>query len=118
MTFPHSMAVARGNRFAFGVAGPLCCLVDEVFVLWHVHDLGDGEEDSKLIGIYRSQDDAEAAKVRAGPQRPTSLSIHERPSSCCVKYWQTALSARSGRLESRPAAKIGCPTNEIVFLFP
>ena len=42
------------------------CVMNEVFVLWHVHDLGDGEEDSKLIGIYGSQEDAEAAKVRLG----------------------------------------------------
>jgi len=42
--------------------------MDGVFVLWHVHDLGDGEEDSKLIGIYRSREDAEAAKSRIGLQ--------------------------------------------------
>jgi hypothetical protein len=42
--------------------------MDEVFVLWHVHDLGDGEEDSKLIGIYRSQEDSEAAKACVGSQ--------------------------------------------------
>lgn len=42
--------------------------MDEVFVLWHVHDLGEGEEDSKLIGIYSSQGDAEAAKARVGSQ--------------------------------------------------
>jgi len=42
--------------------------MDEVFVLWHVHELGDGEEDSKLIGIYRSSEDAEAARIRVGSQ--------------------------------------------------
>lgn len=40
--------------------------MDDVFVLWHIHDLGDGEEDSKLIGIYTSRELAEAAKVRIG----------------------------------------------------
>jgi hypothetical protein len=40
--------------------------MDEVFVLWHLHDLGDGKEDSKLIGIYRSQADADAARIRVG----------------------------------------------------
>jgi hypothetical protein len=35
--------------------------VDEVFLLWHVHELGGGDEDAKLIGVYRSRGDAEAA---------------------------------------------------------
>jgi hypothetical protein len=24
-----------------------------VFLLWHSHDLGDGETDDKLIGVYK-----------------------------------------------------------------
>ena len=35
-----------------------------VFLLWHVHDLGDGETDDKLIGVYSTADEAEAAKSR------------------------------------------------------
>lgn len=31
-----------------------------VFILWHVHTI-DGEDDAKLIGVYISRDDAEAA---------------------------------------------------------
>lgn len=42
--------------------------MDEVFLLWHVHDLGDGEEDEKLIGVYRTREDAEAAIKRVGTQ--------------------------------------------------
>ena len=43
-------------------------LVDEVFLLWHVHELGGGDEDAKLIGVYRSRGDAEAAIERVGSQ--------------------------------------------------
>jgi len=42
--------------------------VDEVFLLWHVHKLGDNDEDEKLIGVYRSREDAEAAIKRVGTQ--------------------------------------------------
>lgn len=39
--------------------------MDEVFVLWHVHEFDEGQEDAKLIGIYRTRQDAEAAIKRA-----------------------------------------------------
>jgi hypothetical protein len=35
-----------------------------VFLLWHSRDLGDGETDDKLIGVYSSKAEAEAAKRR------------------------------------------------------
>ena len=35
--------------------------VQSIFLLWHVHELGDGEDDEKLIGVYSSQEDAERA---------------------------------------------------------
>jgi len=35
-----------------------------VFLLWHSHSVGDGETDDKLIGVYSSEDEAEAAKSR------------------------------------------------------
>jgi hypothetical protein len=34
--------------------------MDSVFVLWHIHEV-DGDTDEKLIGVYRTRDDAEAA---------------------------------------------------------
>jgi hypothetical protein len=40
----------------------------EVFLLWHVHDFGDGEEDEKLIGVYSSQEKAKEAIVRLKDQ--------------------------------------------------
>lgn len=40
----------------------------DVFILWHVHELPDGEEDAKLIGVYATAEDAEAAKLRVLPQ--------------------------------------------------
>jgi hypothetical protein len=33
----------------------------EVFVLQHVHNFDDGKEDVKMIGVYSSQEQAEAA---------------------------------------------------------
>lgn len=39
--------------------------MNEVFVLWHSYELNEGEEDAKLIGIYASHADAEAARTRS-----------------------------------------------------
>jgi hypothetical protein len=36
----------------------------EVFVLQHVHTFDEGEEDVKMIGVYSSQEQAEAAIER------------------------------------------------------
>ncbi len=33
----------------------------KVYVLQHVHSLGDGEEDVKFIGVYSSREKAQAA---------------------------------------------------------
>jgi hypothetical protein len=43
--------------------------MDQVFVLWHVQELDEGADDEKLIGVYRSEADAEAAieRVRDKP---------------------------------------------------
>ncbi|MEG3148118.1 hypothetical protein U1839_26005 [Sphingomonas sp. RT2P30] len=35
-----------------------------VYLLWHSRELGEGETDDKLIGIYDSGEAAEAARVR------------------------------------------------------
>src|SRR5437867_8664135 len=37
--------------------------METVFLLWHVHEVGD-EDDDKLIGLYRTEDDARAAIER------------------------------------------------------
>ena len=36
----------------------------DVFLLWHTHEMADGEEDDKLIGVYATEADAEAARPR------------------------------------------------------
>lgn len=36
----------------------------KVYLLQHVHSFDDGEEDVKLIGVYSSQENAEAAIAR------------------------------------------------------
>ena len=35
----------------------------DVYLLWHIHDLGD-EEDWKFIGVYSSPDEVDAARAR------------------------------------------------------
>lgn len=39
--------------------------MDSVYILWHVHD-ANGTEDEKLIGVYLSEGDAQAAIGRLG----------------------------------------------------
>ena len=36
----------------------------DVFLLWHVHEFPDDEEDAKLIGVYSSPEAAERAQQR------------------------------------------------------
>ncbi|HUE74216.1 MAG TPA: hypothetical protein VMP01_25270 [Pirellulaceae bacterium] len=36
-----------------------------VFLLWHTHEMPNGEEDSKLIGVYSSEEMAHEAKKRS-----------------------------------------------------
>ena len=38
--------------------------MNAVFLLWHSRELGDGETDDKLVGVYGSQAEAEAASTR------------------------------------------------------
>lgn len=40
-----------------------------VYVVWHVHDLGDGDEDAKLVGCYSSRGLAETA-IRRLSRKP------------------------------------------------
>jgi homoserine kinase type II len=38
--------------------------IQSVFLLWHIHELPNGEEDEKLLGVYRDREGAEAARKR------------------------------------------------------
>ena len=38
--------------------------MDSVVLLWHVRHVSDGDDDEKLIGVYRTEDDARAAVER------------------------------------------------------
>jgi hypothetical protein len=38
--------------------------MDVVFLLWHSHPTGGSENNEKLIGVYRTEDDAKAAQGR------------------------------------------------------
>jgi hypothetical protein len=42
--------------------------MERVFLLWHVHTHESGDDDEKLIGVYRSEDDAKSALERVGKQ--------------------------------------------------
>jgi hypothetical protein len=39
--------------------------MDVVFLLWHVHEIEPGNDDEKLIGVYRTEDDARSAIERS-----------------------------------------------------
>jgi hypothetical protein len=39
--------------------------MDSVFIVWHVHRIVDDQEDEKLLGVYRTEQDATAAIARA-----------------------------------------------------
>jgi len=41
---------------------------DSVYLLWHVHRDNKDADDAKLIGVYRTHADAEAAIRRVGKQ--------------------------------------------------
>ena len=38
--------------------------MESVFLVWHVHQISDHDEDEKLIGVYRTENDAKAAITR------------------------------------------------------
>ena len=39
-----------------------------VYLLWHTHELSQGEDDDKLIGVYATREDADAAIRRLSGQ--------------------------------------------------
>jgi hypothetical protein len=43
--------------------------MSEVFLLWHTHRFPDGDEDEKLIGVYSTRENAEAAIKRVGDKK-------------------------------------------------
>ena len=56
--------------------------MDSVFLLHHVHEFEDGHEDSKLIGVYSTEQRAQEAlqRVRNQPgfrERPEGFVINE-----------------------------------------
>lgn len=55
--------------------------MDLVFILWHSHEI-DSETDTKLIGVYKTREDAEATRNRLGSQPgfrdyPEGFEVHE-----------------------------------------
>ena len=55
--------------------------MDSVFILWHEREIG-GDTDSKFIGVYRTRDEAEAARCRLKDkpgfrEMPQGFEIHE-----------------------------------------
>ena len=37
----------------------------DVYLLWHTHEMPDGEEDDKLIGVFSSEEKADQVRLRA-----------------------------------------------------
>ena len=54
-----------------------------VFLLWHTHRV-DGNDDDKLLGIYSSKANAEAAQARA-QLRP---GFREAPGGFCIAEYE------------------------------
>jgi len=52
----------------------------DVFVLQHVHELSDGEEDVKMIGVYSTHEQAELAVARCR----TLPGFHDAPDGFCI----------------------------------
>jgi len=57
--------------------------MESVFLLWHVREV-DGGDDEKLIGVYQTRADAEAAIARLSDKPgfrdwPSGFQIHEYP---------------------------------------
>lgn len=57
--------------------------MNEVYILWHVHEFEESglPDDEKLIGVYRTQKDAEAAQRSVADQPgfrdlPNGFQIH------------------------------------------
>jgi len=55
--------------------------MDSVFVLWHSHEV-QGVDDEKLIGVYKTRADAEAARERLKDKPgfkdlPHGFEVHE-----------------------------------------
>jgi len=42
--------------------------MDSVVLLWHVHEMADGDDDEKFIGVYRTESDARDAIERVRDQ--------------------------------------------------
>ena len=39
----------------------------DVYLLWHIHDTGHGDEETKLIGVYSTKENAQQAISRLKP---------------------------------------------------
>lgn len=55
--------------------------MDSVFILWHSHEIDD-ETDAKLIGVYKTHEEAEAARGRLESkpgfrETPEGFEVHE-----------------------------------------
>jgi hypothetical protein len=79
--------------------------MDAACLLWHVHEEPEREEDAKLIGVYRTEDDASAAierlRGRPGVRRfPTGFQIERYALN--VDHWTdgfvTAVIERDGTI--------------------
>jgi len=63
--YPAELRASMGTEDRVAQVEPVASTEDNaVFLLWHSHDLGNGETDDKLIGVYTSETEANAARIR------------------------------------------------------
>jgi len=55
-----------------------------IFVLEHLHEFEDGHEDSKLLGLYSSQEKAEAGLERVRDQP----GFRDHPEGFSIEAWE------------------------------
>lgn len=70
-----------------------------VFLLWHVHELPNGAEDVKLLGVYSSSRRAHAARRRLGVQpgfSDTPDRFHVDRYQLNKDYWTDGFSTSRG----------------------
>jgi len=62
----------------------------DVFLVWHVHAIEEGNDDEKLIGVYSSEETARAAVARLSLQsgfRETTNGFHVSRYTVDEDHW-------------------------------
>lgn len=79
--------------------------MDVVFLLWHVHEFEDGADDEKLIGVYRTEENAKLAieRLRVQPgfvDLPNGFEVC--PYTLDKDHWEEGYISRAEALQQPP----------------